>query len=546
MNACLTVARYRGIVPKERSASDQWEKVMPRSVVFAFVAVVFCSLASADDEALRVDGGLISGTSDGGVRAYLGVPYAAPAVGDLRWKEPHPVVPWEGVRTCDAFGPICPQTPYPAMSIYVQPEMEQSEDCLTLNVWTDAKAGDMKPVMVWIHGGALTRGAGSLPNYNGAYLAKKGVVLVTINYRLNVFGFLAHPELTAESPHESSGNYGILDQIAALEWVQRNIEQFGGDPGNVTIFGESAGSWSVNFLMASPLAKGLFHRAIGESGAAFAGNPRLDAAEGDTPAAESGGLAFAEAAGADSIEALRALSTEEVLQAYAELPEDTPFRATANVDGYVLPDSVLNLFQQGNYNQVPVIVGSNADEMTSLTNPATVPKTKEKLDEWISENFGEQSSDFYTYYPADGPAGIRNAYLAALRDRWFTLGMRTWAQLNTRHGNSSYLYFFAKVPPRPGKEFFKAFHAAEIAYVFGTLDPSQASYTEDDRRLSDTVSSYWVNFAATGDPNGPGQPDWEPYAAETEPYLLITDDPAGDHHLLKEQLDYQLKSLTEN
>lgn len=516
---------------------------MQRVLMFVFASMTLSFATFADSEALRVDGGLISGIEDNGAQAYLGIPFAAPPVGDLRWKEPQAVVPWDGVRKCDSFGPICPQTAYPAMSIYVQPEMEQSEDCLNLNVWTTAEAGEKLPVMVWIHGGALTRGAGSLPNYNGAYLAKKGVVLVSINYRLNVFGFLAHPELTAESPNASSGNYAVLDQIAALEWVQRNIEQFGGDPGNVTIFGESAGSWSVHFLMASPLADGLFHRAIGQSGSAFAGNPNLQEAQGETPSAEAGGLAFAQAAGVESLEALRAMPTDAILNAYAELPSDAPFRATANVDGYALTDTVLNTFQQGNYNQVPVIVGSNANEMTSLTDPTTNPRTKEALDEWVAETFGETANEFYTHYPVEGPTGVREAYLAALRDQWFTLGMRTWAELNTAHGNDAYLYFFAKVPPRRGHEFFKAFHAAEIAYVFGTLDPSQAEYTDADRRLSDTLSSYWVNFAKTGDPNGPGLPRWDPYSAETAPYLLIDDDPAVDHHLLKQQLDYQLRSL---
>lgn len=516
---------------------------MQRFTTTVLAALAVCVAAAADDAAIRVDGGLISGIEDNGARAYLGVPFAAPPTGDLRWKAPQPVVPWDGVRACDAFGPICPQTPYPAMSIYVQPEMEQSEDCLNLNIWTTGEPGDKRPVMVWIHGGALTRGAGSLPIYNGAYLAKKGVVLVTINYRLNVFGFLAHPELTAESPNATSGNYGILDQIAALEWVQRNVEQFGGDADNVTIFGESAGSWSVNFLMASPLAEGLFHRAIGQSGAAFAGNPRLSEPAGDVPPAEAGGVAFAEAAGADSIEALRALSTEEILGAYAALPDDAPFRATANVDGYVLPDTVLNRFRSGAFNQVPVIVGSNANEMTSLADPTTVPAAKEALDAWVEETFGDHAGEFYTHYPIEGPTGVRDAYLAALRDRWFTLGMRTWAQLNSAHGNGSYLYFFAKVPPRRGHEFFKAFHAAEIAYVFGNLLSDQAAYTEADHALADTLSSYWVNFAKSGNPNADGLPQWDAYTSETEPYLLIADDPSGDHHLLKQQLDYQLKNL---
>lgn len=513
--------------------------------VLGFVLVLsFALVGTSAADPIEVDGGLISGTVDDGVQAYLGIPFAAPPVGELRWREPQPVVPWDGVRVCDQFGPISPQTPYPAMSIYVQPDMLQSEDCLNLNIWTNHRRGDNRPVMVWIHGGALTRGAGSLPNYNGAFLARKGVVLVTINYRLNVFGFMAHPELTAESPHASSGNYGILDQIAALQWIQRNIENFGGDPGNVTIFGESAGSWSVHFLTASPLADGLFHRAIGQSGAAFTGNPSLRSAVGDMPPAEEGGLAIAAAAGAGSIDALRALSTAEVMAAYDSLPANGSFRATGNVDGWMLPDSVLNLFRAGTFNRVPLLVGSNANEMTSLTDPTTVPRTQEALDAWVAETFGDSAEEFYTHYPVDGPSGVRDAYLDALRDRWFTLGMRTWAQLSTTQGSPSYLYFFAKAPPRRGQEFFKAFHAAEIAYVFGNLDADQAEYTDADYKLAEIMSSYWVNFASNGDPNGPGLPHWEWYSVEKEPYLLITDEPAIDHHLLKPQLDYQMESVS--
>lgn len=506
-------------------------------MVFALYTVALA--ASADIQAVRVDGGLVSGLDENGIRVYRGIPFAAPPVGELRWKEPQPVAAWEGVRDCSAFGPICPQTPYPAMSMYVQPELPQSEDCLYLNVWTAAEAADRLPVMVWIHGGGLTRGAGSLPNYDGAVLAQKGVVLVTFNYRLNVFGFLAHPALTAESPHHSSGNYGVLDQIAALEWVQRNIGRFGGDPQNVTIFGESAGSWSVNFLMASPLAKGLFHRAIGQSGSAFAANPSLSTPSGGSPAAETGGLALAKAANAAGLADLRALGASEVLRAYDRLPENTALHPTANVDGYVLRDTVLNLFRSGKFNRVPVIVGSNADEMTSLTDPSAVPSTKEELDAWVAKEFGAAAAEYYTYYPAAGPSGVRDSYLAALRDRWFTLGMRTWAQLNAAQGSPSYLYQFTKQPPVKGQAFFRAFHASEVAYVFGNLDPERAAYGDADRALAETLASYWVNFASSGDPNGAGLPRWEPYEPNGESYLAIGDLPSGQSHLLKEALDFQ-------
>src|SRR5215470_6504541 len=272
------------------------ESIMLRNLILLAVGLVFAfsGLALTANDTVRVEGGLISGSVVDGVRSYKGIPFAAPPVGELRWKAPQPVAAWEGVRECNDFGPDCPQAPYPQSSIYYSAPRKQSEDCLYLNVWTAAKAGEKRPVMVWIHGGALTRGSGATRAYDGTALAKKGVVLVTINYRLGPFGYLAHPELTAESSNHSSGNYGALDQIAALKWVQKNIAAFGGDPGRVTIFGESAGSWSVNVLVASPLARGLFHRAIGESGAQFARNARLGEAE-------KGGVALAAAVGADSI-----------------------------------------------------------------------------------------------------------------------------------------------------------------------------------------------------------------------------------------------------
>src|SRR5215471_6603270 len=259
------------------------------------VAVSGFSLSSSADDSIKVDGGLISGVNADGVRSFKGIPFAAPPVGDLRWRAPQPVVPWQGVRQCDAFGLECPQAPYPAGSMYSYPPQKQSEDCLYLNVWTAAKSGDKRPVMVWIHGGALTRGSGSNRVYDGTQFAKKGVVLVTLNYRLGPLGYLAHPELSAESPNHSSGNYGVLDQIAALQWVQKNIAAFGGDPSQVTIAGESAGSWSVNTLVASPLAKGLFIRAIGQSGGRFSATPRLSGDGGRVPSAEQVGVAFAKA-----------------------------------------------------------------------------------------------------------------------------------------------------------------------------------------------------------------------------------------------------------
>ena len=311
----------------------------------------------AINDPVHTDNGLLSGVpgNSAEVRVFKGIPYAAPPLGELRWKAPKHAASWEGVRKADRFSAVCEQQPYPATSIYASAPQPASEDCLYLNVWTAAQSDKAKrPVMVWIHGGALTRGSGSTPTYDGESLAKKGVVLVTLNYRLDVFGFLAHPELTKESDRNASGNYGFLDQIAALEWVQKNIAAFGGDPRRVTIFGESAGSWSVNCLVATPLAKGLFQRAIGESGGNFGIMKKL--AE-----VEETGTKFASSVGADSLRVLREKPADKLLKAASG------FSFPANVDGWMLPQDVYSIFAADKQNDVPVIVGSNADEGTSLS-----------------------------------------------------------------------------------------------------------------------------------------------------------------------------------
>ncbi len=501
--------------------------------------LTFSARAFPVNDQVRVEGGLISGTTSDGVRSYKGIPFAAPPTGDLRWKAPQPVVGWEGVRECNAFGPECPQAPYPQASLYYSPPQKQSEDCLYLNVWTAAGAGEKRPVMVWIHGGALTRGSGANSVYDGAALAKKGVVLVTINYRLGPFGYLAHPELTAESPDHSSGNYGMLDQIAALKWVQKNISAFGGDPRRVTIFGESAGSWSVNALIASPLAKGLFHRAMGESGAWFGPMIHLKEDRDKIPSAEKIGVAFGKALGADSLKAMREISAEKIVEAFNNDAEGKKFRTSPNVDGWVLPDEIRNIFAQGKQNRVPVIVGSNANEMTSLTFPASIPRTMEEYGKRVQSQYGEASREFDVFYPVKSEADIAAAYLNSLRDVTFTLPMRTWARMTATGRSKAYLYFFTHVPPNPNSKYLGAYHAGEIIYVFNNLNKrSNPAYTETDSRLADMMSSYWVNFATTGDPNGKGLPKWTPYNQKSEPYLDMGDTVQLRNHLLKDQLDF--------
>ncbi|HMB27662.1 MAG TPA: carboxylesterase family protein, partial [Blastocatellia bacterium] len=445
---------------------------MLRNLILLAVGLVFAfsGLALTANDTVRVEGGLISGSVVDGVRSYKGIPFAAPPVGELRWKAPQPVAAWEGVRECNDFGPDCPQAPYPQSSLYYSAPRKHSEDCLYLNVWTAARAGEKRPVMVWIHGGALTRGSGATPTYDGTALAKKGVVLVTVNYRLGPLGYLAHPELTAESPNRSSGNYGALDQVAALKWVQKNIAAFGGDPGRVTIFGESAGSWSVNVLVASPLARGLFHRAIGQSGGTFGPMAYLKEDREGRASAEKMGEAFAKAAGADSIKALRAQPAEKIVEVFNNDPEGKKFRTQPNVDGWALPDEIRNIFAQGNQNDAPVIVGSNANEMTTLTVPAAVPKTTEDYRKRVETQYGAAVKEFDAVYPVNSEADIAAAYLGGLRDVTFTLPMRTWARMTATGRSKAYLYFFSHVPPNPNSKYLGAYHAGEIVYVFNNLN----------------------------------------------------------------------------
>ena len=494
---------------------------MVRHVIGIGLAAAMVTLTAAP-AAISVDGGQIAGTSADGVRAYKGIPFAAPPVGELRWKAPQPVVPWSGVKAADTFGSQCMQQPYPANSPYASAPAPTSEDCLYLNVWTAAGAGEKRPVMVWIHGGAWTRGSGATPTYDGTAFAKKGVVVVTANYRLGPFGFLAHPELTAESAHHSSGNYAILDHIAALTWVQKNIAAFGGNPAHVTIFGESAGSWSVNVVQATPLAKGLFHRAIGESGAQFARTARL-------ADAEKGGVALAAAVGADSLKALRSVPAEKILAVQS-------FRTGVNVDGWVLPEDVRSLFSQKKQSDVPVLIGSNANEWTTLSNPAQFPKTLDDFHTRMAAQFPGLAAELNAVYPVKSDADIAGAMLDLGRDQTFTLEMRTWARMVVASGRKAFLYQFTRVPPGPNPA-WGAYHASEIAYVFNNLS-SRPWATDVDRRLADQMSSYWVNFATSGDPNGKGLPSWTPYDTGTEPYLDLGDAVQVRNHLLKAQLDF--------
>jgi para-nitrobenzyl esterase len=485
---------------------------MRKTAWVCFVLVVSAAFGlppAGIQDPVRVDSGQISGAvgHNAAVKVYKGIPYAAPPVGDLRWKEPQPVAAWKGVRQATEFGSECMQTPYAENSLYYLPPRSTGEDCLTLNVWTAAKsAAEKRPVMVWIHGGAFTRGSGDLPTYDGESFAAKGVVLVTINYRLGVFGFYAHPELSKESPHHVSGNYALLDQIAALQWVKKNIAAFGGDPGRVTIFGESAGSWAVNLLMATPLSKGLFHRVIGESGANF--NRRTTLAQ-----AEQAGTVFADRLGAKSLSDLRAKPAEDLLKAGGG--------AAPCVDGWFLPESVADIFAHGKQNDVPLLAGYNQDEATSLTPPLS--GGSQAFLTQVKGRYTKMADDFLKAYPADSDAQAAESYNQAFRDTTFGWEMRTWVRQQSKTGKSkAYLYFFTRNPPGPTAARYRAYHASEIAYVFGNLLPPRP-WEDADRSLSDAMSSYWVNFAATGDPNGKGLPPWPAYAASEDASIVFGD-----------------------
>lgn len=478
----------------------------------AFLALGGFVVSSAGiEEPVRLDSGSVAGGagSNADVRVFRGIPYAAPPVGNLRWGEPQPVAHWDGIRKADQFGAMCTQPAFRGATganrgTTDPPKM--SEDCLFLNVWTAAaSASDRRPVMVWIHPGGYQTGSGATPTYDGEALAKKGVVLVTINYRLGVFGFFSHPELTKESEHHASGNYAFMDQVAALQWVHKNIAAFGGDPQRVTVFGDSAGSASIANLMGSPRARGWFQRAVGESGAwmGLSLAPTRTLAE-----AEAAGVKIAEALHARTLAELRATPADELLKAG---------RAGGPViDGWFLPEDVGATFAQGKQNDVPLLAGSNKDEGTFFLQATAAAKFIERS----RARFGDQADAFLKLYPANSDEEANASQLAAFRDE-LAFVMRVWARAQTKTGHSkAFLYYFTHDPPPPvgassrGGFGSGATHGAEAQYIFQNLLPPRA-WTDLDRQVSDMLSSYWVNFATNGDPNGNGLAKWPRFNDKT-------------------------------
>ena len=495
---------------------------------------------TVDHAVVTIAGGQILGTPSPlgeDIRVYRGIPFAAPPVGDLRWRPPQPAEPWDGVRDATVAAPACVQGRIPAGvgSFYDAGVDQISEDCLYLNVWSGAAPDDRAPFMVWIHGGGLVIGNGAEVAYDGTALAQRGVVLVTINYRLGALGYLAHPLLSAESEHSASGNYGTLDQVAALDWVQRNIAAFGGDPDRVAIFGESAGSWSVNHMMATPLARGLFHGAIGESGGGFGS---LGMAYPKTEMEAAGERLVEALLGPDveaSLAAMRSATADDVLGVAPQL-----VRPQATADGWVFPDTIYNIFAAGDQNDVPVIVGSNADEGTMFTQgPATLAEYQES----VNSEYGEFADGFLTTYPAENVEEARHSRVAIFTDATFGWEMRTWARMMETGSSPAYLYFFSRVPPAADADQYGAYHTAEIPYVFNNFGVSSSphanrDYNDTDRELSNTLASYWVKFAATGNPNREGLPEWPAFDRDADEALEISDTIQVRRGVRKDRLDF--------
>lgn len=476
--------------------------------IFFLVLFFFLTASNAQQSSqVKVEHGVLQGVLKNGLTIYKGIPFAAPPLGDLRWRAPQPAAKWEGVKQALAFGPS---------PIQGESAPDKSEDCLYLNVWTPAKsAGEKVPVLVWIYGGGFSFGSTSEPVYDGEALANKGVVLVSIAYRVGTIGFLAHPELSAENPAHVSGNYGLLDMIAGLKWIQKNIASFGGDPNKVTIFGESAGGIAVSMLCVSPQAKGLFHGAISQSGGSF-GPPRPTTYPGENlkrlKDAESSGIEYAKKAGVSSLAELRALDASKLPGGWGS------GAAWPIIDGYVIPDDQYKLYEAGKYNDTPILVGYNSDEGLSFTRT----KDPKEYISSVNERYGKFSVDLLKAYPV-GENTVPKTARDLTRDAAFGWHTWSWARLQAKTGKSkAYLYYFDQHPdypqdsPQAGQG---SPHAQEVAYVFQHLDTSKPGMSASDVKISEAMGTYWTNFAKYGDPNSKGMQPW-PAFSDANPKVM--------------------------
>jgi para-nitrobenzyl esterase len=466
---------------------------------------------------VRVAQGELAGTpsAEGTITVFRGVPFAAPPVGALRWRAPQAAAPWQGVRKADAFGANCVQNIVDARKPWTYEFMAHgatSEDCLYLNVWTPANSGgERHPVYVYLHGGGNTEGSGSVPVYDGSGLASKGLVVVTINYRLGAFGFLAHPELTQEAPYHASGNYGLLDQIAAVTWVKANIAAFGGDPARITVGGQSAGAFGVRNLIVSPLATGQFQRAIAESGVSLTGAVRTLAD------AESDGVRFARAKSAASIAELRAMPAAAIAQSPVG---GAPIRWGTVVDNYALLASEADAFTTGRFNDVAVLTGTNRDEGGAVPQPTA---TADAFHKQAQQRYGDRAAEFLALYSAASDEEARTAQNASARDV-SRVTTSAWAAARGKTAKTpAFTYFWDHTLPGPDAAQYGAFHTSEVPYVMHTLAVSDRAFTADDRRLADTMSSYWANFVSSGDPNGTGLPHWPSVSERPDATMNVGD-----------------------
>lgn len=492
-------------------------------ITLTAITLLLGSQVAAVDEPIQLTHGQVSGVTEAdGVQAFLGIPFAAPPIGDLRWKAPEPPTPWQGVRVADRHGPVCMQRGRSYMS----------EDCLYLNLWTKAASADEKlPVMVWIHGGGWTFGSNSTPVYNGEAFASNGVVLVSVNYRMNGFGWMAHPALSAESEQGASGNYGILDHIAALEWVRDNVAAFGGDPDNVTIFGESAGGGSVYGLMATPLAKGLFHKAISESTWIHADNvTNLNSPNGITDSAESRGqeaiavkLAELGMSDGDILANMRELTAVQIME--------LDIRVSLIVDGWAFPKSPAKIFAEGSHNSVPLMAGINDGEGLLFVRPNQVFSTVAEQRQARADEFGDFAGSLLDYYVAESGDDIYTVEVDYSTDSLFARPTREIIQSVARTAEDSYMYVFTRNLRDPAQ---RSPHAMELGYVFNNL-ADDVSFT--DREIAQLMNDYWTQFAKTGTPNGEGLPVWPAYDLETQVHQIIGAEVGQGSMLRKGQLD---------
>src|SRR5580698_8553241 len=497
--------------------------------IYGVYILAAVSAAGAIQQPVKIEGGLVSGLpgKDPSITAFKGIPFAAPPVGDLRWRAPKQVAAWQGVRRADKFSPSCIQNVVRERKPWTYEFMTHgdiSEDCLYLNVWTAAKsAAEKRPVFVYLYGGGFAEGSAAVPVYDGEGLAKKGLVVVTINYRVGVLGFLALPELTSESDHRASGNYGLLDQIAALQWVHENIARFGGDPSRVTLAGQSAGGMSVHDLTASPLAKGLFQRAIVESGGSSVERAGVPGPR-SLAEAESVGQKFADSKGAKSLKELRAMSWQKLTEAAPGAPLASVLRFAPIVDGYLLPAPVREIFAQGKQNDVVTLTGANTGELAGFA-PPPGPVTPESFIKHAQQRYGAEADEFLKLYPARTSEEAELALNQSLRDQAL-VSMYLWARERSKTAKTKvYEYLWDHALPGPDAGRFGAFHTSEVPYVLDTLYMSDRPFTDADRKIAVMMSSYWANFAATADPNGKGLAPWA--AINENPEVMEVGDRTG-------------------